>query len=137
MTDSSWAAVVRMVHERARNCCEYCRTRRDVIAQTMHVDHIIPAEGDQPDNLCLACPNCNLAKGSATTGVDPATGQTVALFHPRHQLWRDHFRWIEDGVSLEGITPAGRATVNRLKINRIELITARRLWIAAGLHPPE
>ena len=49
----------------------------------MHVEHIHPENGDDPENLCLSCPNCNLSKATATTAVDPETGQEVPLFNPR------------------------------------------------------
>ena len=62
MSNVSWAAIVRLVHERAHNCCEYCQTCRDTIGQAMHVEHIDPNGGDDPENLCLACPTCNLSK---------------------------------------------------------------------------
>ena len=61
MSNVSWATIVRLVHERAQHCCEYCQTCRDTIGQTMHVEHIDPNAGDDPENLCLACPTCNLA----------------------------------------------------------------------------
>src|SRR5262245_58506100 len=95
MSELSWAAIVRFVHERARNCCEYCQTNRDIIGQAMHVEHIDPNGGDAPENLCLACPSCNLSKAMATTARDPSTGAIIPLFHPRRQRWRDHFVWIE------------------------------------------
>jgi hypothetical protein len=46
MNDLPWAAVVRLVHERADYTCEYCQTSRRVIGQAMHVEHIDPKGGD-------------------------------------------------------------------------------------------
>ncbi|KAB2834856.1 MAG: hypothetical protein F9K48_05450 [Candidatus Brocadia sp.] len=34
----SWAATVRLVHERANYCCEYCQTSQEIIGQAMHVE---------------------------------------------------------------------------------------------------
>src|SRR5262249_26349267 len=73
MRNVSWATIVRLVHERARHCCEYCQTCRDTIGQAMHVEHIAPNGGDDPENLCLACPTCNLSKSTATSALDPIT----------------------------------------------------------------
>lgn len=136
MTALPWTQIVRLVHQRASNCCEYCRTSQQVCGQSMHVEHINPAGGDQPDNLCLACPTCNLSKGKATTALDPETKKMVALFNPRQQRWRDHFDWRENGVIVTGKTAIGRATVERLKMNQPRMMTARRIWIKAGAHPP-
>jgi 5-methylcytosine-specific restriction endonuclease McrA len=51
----------------------------------MHVDHIIPGSGHDPDNLALACAACNLSKSDATRAVDPQTGEKAFLFNPRTQ----------------------------------------------------
>lgn len=50
------------------------------------IEHIIPlAAGgsSELDNLWLACDLCNSCKGARTHAIDPLTGQTAALFHPR------------------------------------------------------
>ncbi len=128
--------MVRLVHERARHYCEYCQTCRDTIGQAMHVEHIDPNGGDVPENLCLACPTCNLSKARATSAPDPATGATGPLFHPRTQHWQDHFRWIDNGRRVQGLTPTGRATVERLRMHQERLVVARSLWVKAHCHPP-
>lgn len=92
MSELPWAATVRLVYERARNCCEYCQTCQDTNGQSMHVEHIHPDGGDSLENLCLACPSCNLSKSTATTALDRVTDTTVPLFNPRRQNWQDHFR---------------------------------------------
>lgn len=101
----------------------------------MHVDHIDPVAGDVPDNLALACPSCNLSKGAATTGHDRETGENVSLFNPRSQIWVDHFEWIDGGLQVRGITPVGRATAERLRMNQARIVRARQNWIIAGTHP--
>jgi hypothetical protein len=134
--DLPWAARVRQVYERASFYCEYCRTNQAVIGQSMHVDHIDPAGGDDLANLCLACPTCNLSKGAATSSADPETGESVSLFNPREQVWPEHFEWVDGGQRIRGLTPTGRATVERLAMNLDRVVVARSLWIRAGLHPP-
>ncbi len=47
-------------------------------------------------NLCLCCRACNGYKGERSHARDPKTGRTVALFHPRRQQWRTHFKWRDD-----------------------------------------
>lgn len=103
----------------------------------MHIEHIDPDGGDQPDNLCLSCSNCNLSKAQAITALDPETGESVALFNPRQQVWQEHFEWIENGLRVQGLTPTGRATINRLKINMERIIIARKRWVQGGFHPPK
>jgi hypothetical protein len=103
----------------------------------MHIEHIDPAGGDDPDNLCLSCSSCNLSKATATTAPDPETGQETPLFHPRTQVWGEHFEWIDGGLRLRGKTASGRATIDRLKMNQHRLVRARRNWITAGNHPPK
>ncbi len=85
----------------------------------MHVEHIVPlaAGGDSVEgNLWLACPLCNGYKGANTHGLDPQTGEHVALYDPRHQSWSEHFGWSEDSLSIVGMTATGRATVTTLKL---------------------
>ncbi len=103
----------------------------------MYVEHIDPNGGNDPENLCLSCSSCNLSKSTATSARDPETGQEIALFNPGIQTWLEHFEWIDDGLRLSGITPVGRVTIVRLKINQLRLLRARKNWIASGTHPPD
>ena len=136
MSELSWAETRRTVYNRAHGCCEYCRTCEANSGQILEVEHINPSGGDGLDNLCLACGNCNRYKGKAIRAADPETGVSVALFNPRQQRWLGHFRWAESGARVEGVTPIGRATVERLNMNRDTVVTARTRWIIAGHHPP-
>lgn len=132
----TWAAIRRAVHERANGFCEYCQTNGLVIGQAMHTEHIDPNGGDVLENLCLACANCNLSKSVAVRAFDPLSQQIVHLFNPRQQRWNDHFRWADRGLRVEGITPVGRATAERLKMNQDRVVAARARWVQAGWHPP-
>jgi hypothetical protein len=136
MSELSWAETVRRVHQRAGYRCEYCQTAQRVIGQAMHVEHIHPNGPDALENFCLSCPSCNLSKGKAMAAHDPETAQTVPLFNPRTQRWSEHFEWIQNGQSLRGLTPTGRATIGRLRMNQPRIVEARSIWILAGIHPP-
>lgn len=103
----------------------------------MHVEPIDPDGGDDPQNLCLSCSNCNFSKGIATRAHDPVTQTDVPLFNPRTELWKAHFEWIDGGLRLAGKTPIGRATILRLKMNQPRVIRARENWILSKTHPPE
>ena len=130
--------LVRQVAERAGYRCEYCHTPQAVTAQTFHVDHVMPrSRGGKTllDNLCFACPRCNLHKSDQTTAVDHKTGRRAALFNPRRQDWRRHFRWSATYERLEARTASARATVSALDLNAPVLVEARRLWLVLGLIP--
>jgi hypothetical protein len=68
--------------------------------------------------------------------LDPLSGELAALFNPRQQHWNEHFRWGEDGTEIIGLTPIGRATVAALRMNNLEIVAARRLWVSVGWWPP-
>lgn len=75
------------------------------------------------ENLAFACAGCNTYKGAKPEAPDPITGDPARLFHPRRQLWHDHFRWNVDFTRVEGTTPCGRAAVAALKLNRLQLVS--------------
>lgn len=129
-------ALRRRILERAGFTCEYCRCSEHVTGQALHIDHILPSGADTEENLCAACASCNQSKLDATHGMDPETGQTTPLFNPRLQPWSEHFEWLSSGVFIGAKTATGRATIDRLKLNRDRLVRARRAWVEAGLHPP-
>lgn len=135
MAKSSWKALRKLVRDRANGCCEYCQTSGLNIGQALHIEHINPQGGDKADNLCFACPNCNLSKAAATTAIDSISNAKVPLFNPRNQIWHDHFEWVENHTKIAGITPVGRATTLRLKMNRARIVLARQRWVQAGFHP--
>src|SRR5438128_9204107 len=63
------------VRHRAGNRCEYCGLPQELspVAQ-LQIEHIIPRKhggSDQDYNLAMACIDCNLAKSSKLTGIDP------------------------------------------------------------------
>jgi hypothetical protein len=102
-------------------------------------EHIIPrSTGGRTEfeNLCLSCPTCNRYKANCTASLDPITQQDVALFHPHRNDWADHFAWNDDATAIIGLTPAGRATIEALRMNRTQMIRLRRMWHAMGEHPP-
>ncbi len=115
------------VRQRAANRCEYCQTHQDDSPlASHHIEHIRPIKhggDDHPDNLALACIDCNLHKGANLTGIDPRSGSITPLFHPREQSWHDHFRW--EGLQILGLTDVGRTTVQVLRMNSEEQMELR------------
>jgi len=90
---------------------------------------------DIESNLALACRACNLRKWKFVEGQDPETGTNIRLFHPRIDLWKSHFQFDGTIGKIAGLTPIGRATVERLQINSATQVTARRQWSRIGLLP--
>jgi hypothetical protein len=104
------------------------------------VEHIIPRSqggSDELSNLALSCQRCNNGKYMATEGTDPLTGQPAQLFHPRIHRWQEHFVWSHDFVLIHGLTPTGRATVDKLQLNRDGVVNLRRVLREVGEHPPK
>jgi hypothetical protein len=92
----------------------------------MHIEHIRPVKHggtDDLENLCLACIDCNLHKGTNLTGFDPQTDELTELYHPRRQSWNEHFEW--RGVFLMGKTAIGRTTISVFNINSNEQVDLR------------
>ena len=116
-----------LVRQRAGDRCEYCRLHQEHSGLRHHIEHIMAKQhggADDADNLALACHRCNLHKGTNLTGIDPRTGEVTPLFHPRRDRWSDHFTF--EGARIDGISAAGRATVQVLSMNdarRLELRT--------------
>jgi hypothetical protein len=113
------SSVRKLVRERAGMRCEYCRLpQQESTAICFHVEHVRPRQhggDDDPSNLALAYPNCNLNKGPNMTTIDPATDVLTPLYNPRVDNWRMHFTVV--GVEIIGLTATGRATVQLLRTN--------------------
>jgi hypothetical protein len=127
------------VREIDNGLCAYCHTPEALTVTTFEVDHIVPvSQGGETslDNLCLSCPSCNRHKGARQAVSDSQTGKSVPLYHPRHQVWSEHFVWSDDGTRLEGSTSVGCATIEALHINRPQMTRLRGLWIKMGLFAP-
>ncbi|HUG91217.1 MAG TPA: HNH endonuclease signature motif containing protein [Planctomycetaceae bacterium] len=127
----------RAVADRAAGRCEYCRLPDALQIGGFEVDHVIPRSAGGPttlENLAWACPHCNAAKWAHADGLDPVTGETLALFNPRTDRWTDHFAWRSDEpYEIEGRTPIGRASIARLELNHPDLVTIRRLLDEFGV----
>jgi hypothetical protein len=129
----------KLVAQRARGACEYCKSQVRFAMQSFSIEHITPLDGGGSgdlENLAFACQGCNNHKYTKTEVRDPVTGVMVPLFHPRTQRWQDHFVWSSDFTRILGVTPTGRATVEALFLNREGLVNLRRALYALGEHPP-
>ena len=124
---------------RARGRCEYCGCPADFSSSDFAVEHIFPRShfgfSDALENLALSCQGCNNRKFTAVAATDPVMGELVPLFHPRKDLWEEHFTWSDDALLLLPKTAIARATTARLQLNRPGVINVRRGLIALGEHP--
>ncbi len=120
------------VRLRAGDRCEYCLMRhRWEPFQSYHVEHIIAQQHRGPDtleNLALACRHCNLLKGPNLTSTDPDSDEVVRLYHPRRQLWNEHF--LLDAGRIVALTSVGRTTLFLLEMNAPHRLDLRNenLW---------
>ena len=125
------------VRERAQSSCEYCLVPDSRAFFPHEPDHIIAEQhgGETTlDNLALSCIQCNRAKGTNIASVDPGTRQAVFLFHPRRDIWAEHFKL--EGTRIVGLSAVGRATGTLLKFNEPERIEFRATLARAGYYPP-
>ena len=127
------------VVERAKGCCEYCRSQEQYSPDPFSVEHIIPLSkggANTLDNLAFACQGCNNRKYTSVEAFDSVSQSIAPFFHPRLHSWAEHFAWSDDGTLILGLTPIGRAAVEKLGLNRAGLVNLRRILVEAGEHPP-
>jgi hypothetical protein len=123
---------------RAHRRCEYCLIREEDTAFRPQVDHIVSRKhggNSLAENLAYACVLCNRRKGGDVASINTNSGQLVRLFHPRQDLWADHFRI--DGNSLRAITDVGAATLKLLQLNTPERRAERALLQILGSYPSQ
>jgi hypothetical protein len=115
------------VRSRAEDRCEYCRLPRKAQLMPFHIEHIVAKQhggGDEGENLAWSCDRCNAYKGPNLSSIDPDTDRIVALFHPRRDVWSDHF--VVREARIIGLSPVGRATVRLLQMNAKRRVEVRR-----------
>jgi HNH endonuclease len=131
------ASLRRLVIQRASDRCEYCGLSQAGQVATFHIDHITPVVANGKtiaENLALACVSCSLRKAAKQTVQDPETLAIVSIFHPRQQIWSEHFQW--DGVRVLGLTATGRGTIQTLDLNRSIMLAIRAEEELLGRHSP-
>jgi 5-methylcytosine-specific restriction endonuclease McrA len=134
MSERIPAVLVRLVHQRAGDVCEYCLLPQSSQEAIFHTDHIKPRTTGGPttgDNLALACVTCSLKKAARTHARDPVSKKRVPLFHPRQHRWADHFRWTR-GCRVVRRTATGRATIRALGMNRPAIVAIRKGLVKLG-----
>lgn len=128
------AALRQQVYARAEGCCEYCLIPNIATFSAHEIDHIIAEKHGgltEAENLALSCTLCNKHKGSDLASIDPETGDISTLYHPRQDLWHEHFQ-IKDAEFI-ALTAKGRVTIRLLQLNRRDRIEERQLLLQAGI----
>jgi HNH endonuclease len=136
MTTYVSASLRREVAFRALNCCEYCLLHERNSFFAMEIDHIYAEKHRGKtvlDNLAFSCPDCNGYKGTDLASIDPEGEAITPLFHPRRQLWIDHFT-LQNGL-IEPLTPEGRVTVLLLQMNLPDRVEQRQILSRIGKYP--
>jgi hypothetical protein len=116
--------------------CEYCILHEEDSYSPHQIDHIISRKhggSSTSGNLAFACLRCNAWKGTDIGAADPRTGRIVRFFHPRRDVWDDHFGM--RGPLIAPLTDVGRATAAVLKFNFEKRVAERRLLIEMGRYP--
>lgn len=134
------ASLRRLVFDRARGYCEYCRSSGRFALESMELDHIIPVNrggATIAENLASACHGCNNHKQNKVEGFDSLSMEVALLYHPRQMLWNEHFAWSQDSTLMIGLTPTGRVTLVILRLNREGVVNLRQVLNSAGKHPPD
>jgi hypothetical protein len=125
-----------LVRQRARGACEYCALPEYASVVPHQIDHIIGRQhrgSDDVDNLCLCCIRCNQKKGPNIASIDPETGVTMPLYHPRRHSWREHFAAMEARIT--GLTPEGCTTVQLMDMNNPDRVLLRDALLRRGWQP--
>jgi HNH endonuclease len=118
------ASIREQVRQRAQCACEFCGVTEVDTGGMLTIDHFRPrarAGSDDLENLIYACIACNQYKQDYW----PQTETAPTLWNPRQELASQHFFEQEDG-QLTALTLIGIFTLQRLRLNRSQLITARQ-----------
>lgn len=130
------ASLRRQVIERAGDRCEYCRFPQQVTLLAFEMEHIISEKhGGMTalENLALACPYCNRAKGTDLGSIDPETNQLTPFFNPRIQNWQEHFAL--NGATISPLTAQGTVTAFIFQFNHPDRLQERERLIAIEQYP--
>jgi hypothetical protein len=127
-----------LVIERANNRCEYCLFPQEASLLAFEMEHIIAEKHGgvtEANNLALACPFCNRAKGTDLGSIDSQTSQLTAFFNPRQQSWSDHFEL--DGIKIVALSAEARVTVSILRLNHPDRLREREQLQQSGRYFPK
>ena len=112
-----------LVRLRAGCACEFCGVSETDTGGELMLDHYHPqSKGgtDDLENLLYCCTRCNLYKHD----YYPSAPSDPILWNPQTEPASNHFMELEDG-RIQPLTPTGAFTIQRLRLNRPQLIEHR------------
>ncbi len=112
-----------IVRTRADFVCEFCRVTETDTGGELTVDHFQPkTKGgtDDLENLLYCCVRCNQYKADYW----PSQPTALMLWNPRQEPMAIHLLTLADGT-LYPITSVGTFTLQRLRLNRVQLVAYR------------
>ena len=119
--DEQWREQAR---EQYACCCAYCGVHETDVGATLTIDHHQPRRhggaGDN-ENIVYCCPRCNEHKGAYWHEVH---APHIRLLHPLDDDLTAHLLEQQSG-QLIGRTPEGAFYIDRLRLNRPQLIEHR------------
>ncbi|MFK7948475.1 MAG: HNH endonuclease [Saprospiraceae bacterium] len=127
------------IRQLAHGCCEYCQSQEAYSTQNFSMEHIIPSHlggSNEIDNLALSCQGCNNIKFTKIGLTNETTDEFIPFFHPRQDIWTEHFKWNNDFTLIIPLTKKGEATLEVLKMNRQQVVNWRTAVFSIGKHPP-
>jgi hypothetical protein len=107
--------------------CGYCNVSETSVGGALEIDHFHPlAAGgsDELENLIYACTACNRFKGDYAPPYDAP--ESLRLLRPQRDDMGAHIAETAHGRLL-GITPRGWFHIQRLHLNRAQLVELRHL----------
>lgn len=113
------------IRQRYAYSCGYCGVRESDVGATLTVDHHHPTVHggtNDDENLVYCCHRCNEHKGTYWHEVQIPH---IRLLHPLEDNLTLHFREQQNN-QLIGETPEGTFYIQRLRLNRPQLVEHRR-----------
>jgi FtsZ-binding cell division protein ZapB len=107
--------------------CGYCGVSETAVGCELEIDHfhpVVAGGSDDDKNLVYACTACNRFKGDYAPA--PGAPETLKLLHPKHDNSEVHILETAQG-RLSGLTARGWFHIQRLHLNRIQLVEMRGL----------
>jgi hypothetical protein len=107
--------------------CAYCGVSESFVGVELEMDHFHPVAAggsDEIENLVYACTACNRFKGDYAPAPDAP--ESLRLLRPQQDDSAMHIAETSHG-RLVGLTPRGWFHIQRLHLNRAQLIEMRHL----------
>jgi hypothetical protein len=118
------------VAEQDNRCCYCAEQWLTEHGRVWDLEHVVPKAVHpdfmfEPQNLAVACPDCNVAKSNKDTLIDPTvteyptSADSFVVVHPHFDRWEDHIA--KNGLVFGPITEKGTWTVKHCNLGRFAL----------------